>query len=88
MFLAHFWFIFPVFRENFFFTKIQLLYTTSYGFSSTMSKFRKTKNIIQRKCLDRRMEGQKDGQKDGQALFHRTLPTTTGCPVNNYHYNI
>ena len=42
-----------------------------------MPKFRKFNDAIQRKRLERQMEG----QKDGQTLFYRTLPATTGGPI-------
>ena len=75
-FLVHF----PNFGENFFFHKIQLSCTTSYGFLAPCQKLEKTNDTILRERLGRQKDRRTKGQKDRQTLFHRTLLATGRGP--------
>ena len=58
----------------FFFWKIRLSHTISYGFLASCQNLEKTNDTIPRKRPDRR--------KGGQALFYRTLPATAASPTS------
>ena len=75
LFLAHFWPSFPILGQK----KIvqqnaALSRTTSYKFLAPCQISEKPNDTIPRKRLDRRTEGRTD--------FYRTLPDTTGGPIN------
>ena len=62
--------------------KSALSHTTSYGFLAPCQNLEKINDTNQRKCPDRRKDGQKDGWKDGQTLFYRPFLATAGGPNN------
>ena len=78
MFLAHFGSIYPIFgAKKIFVENPALAHTTSNGFLAPCQNLEKVNGTIQRKCPNRRTEG----QKDGQTLFYRTLPATAAGPI-------
>ena len=56
--------------------------TTSFEFLAPCQISEKANDAIPRKRLDRRTNGRTEGRKDGQTLFYKTLPATTGVPIN------
>ena len=68
------WPIFPIFgAKKIFLENPALSRTTSFGFLAPCQNLEKVNDRIQRKCPDRR--------KDGQTLFYRTLLATAGSPI-------
>ena len=87
-----FWPIFPILgAKKIFLESLALSRTTSYGFLAPCQNLEKVNDTIQRKRLDRCMEGRtngwmdgwKEGWKDGQTLFYKTLLATVGGSINN-----
>ena len=71
-------------KKKFFLKKSNSVTQKFIWISSTMPNFRKN-DTIQRKYLDRRMDGR---MKDGQTLFYRTLPATAGGLKTDWHEDI
>ena len=72
LFLAHFGFIFPIFgAKKIFLENPALSHKTSYGFLVRCQNLEKFYDTIQRKCPDRRKEGQTDPISCDPSGYHR-----------------